>query len=140
HPILLVRQRRAEVPSLPVSRSGLKAGTVPMLPCPGVEGRFNVLGSPKVKGRPARAGHPFWSRSLMPIRERVNSSCSVLRGGRGLLFALAEILPDKPRVLADLGFELHGCVLVLLEEAARRLAALADALALEGEPRAGLLH
>src|SRR5215469_3013341 len=76
----------------------------------------------------------------MPIRERVNWSYSILRGGRRLLFALTEILRDEPGVLADLRLELLGRVLVLLQEATCGLAALSDALALEGKPRARLLH
>src|SRR5579871_3314827 len=63
---------------------------------------------------------------------------SFLRGG-GLLVPMAQILGDQACVLADRGLDFLGNVLVVCEELARGLAALADSLAAEGEPRSRLL-
>src|SRR5689334_6354100 len=80
------------------------------------------------EGAPGGTGRPFWSRSLMPIRERVNSS---LGGGCGLRVSMRERLCDQAGILPNGRFDLRADVRVLLEEFARGLATLADALAVE---------
>src|ERR1700736_3059594 len=89
------------------------------------------------------------STSLAPACIELKSSDQVrensllrrlLAVGVALGAAGQDLLGDQARVLADRGLDLGGHVGIGLEERLRILAALAETLAVIGEPGAGLFH
>src|SRR5437763_12633362 len=120
-----------------------------MLPRPIWEAlAFTGLGG-KGKGRPAGAGRPQSStagrRAGVAGRNGWRGSAPVRAPRAKSLFFLSlrtadqQLLGDHRLGAADAGLDVGGDVGVGLEELADVVAALADALAGEGEPGAGLL-
>src|SRR5580704_10514380 len=98
----------------------------------------------KINARLGRSGpepcasttqHVQLRRSRAGMRSALRRLAIVLR-----LLAGENALGDEPGVLPDCGLYFGGDIGIGLEEELGVLAALADALAVEGEPGAGLLH
>src|SRR5512135_822360 len=80
-------------------------------------------------------------RSGNPMAPETQTRLLLALGGLGLfgLFAVLDVARE-PHLGPDLGLELAGELLVLLEELLDVVPALAEALALVGVPRAGLVQ
>src|SRR5262249_17762284 len=91
-----------------------------------------MLRSRWMRGSSPRMTRAGWAGILRTLR-----LLSIVLGG---FLAGQDLLGDQAGVLADGRLDARGDVGIVAQERLGVLAALADALAVVGEPRAGLLH